>query len=117
MKHSELKKKALSRAEVRAEYEALAPEFELLRQMLRARTKAGLSQADVAQRMGTQAPAVTRLESALGSGKHSPSIETLKRYAEAVGCELQLKFVPSARPNRALKPTSLPPLRSGKAVA
>ena len=93
MKHSELKKAALSRPEVKAEYDALGPEFELLRQMLGARTKAGMSQADVAARMGTQAPAVTRLESALSSGKHSPSIATLKRYAEAVGCELQIKFV------------------------
>jgi transcriptional regulator with XRE-family HTH domain len=117
MKHSDLKKKALNRAEVRAEYEALEPEFELLRQMLRARTSAGLTQAEVAKRMGTQAPAVTRLESALSSGTHSPSIQTLKRYAGAVGCDLQLKFVPSARPNKALKPTSLPSLRSGKAVA
>ena len=106
MKHSDLKKAALSRAGVVAEYEALGPEFELLSQMLRARTKAGLSQADVAQRMGTQAPAVTRLESALSSGKHSPSIETLKRYAEAVGCELQLKFVPR-RSNKTPNSTAL----------
>ncbi len=115
MKHIDLKRAALSRATVQAEYEALGPEFELLRQMLRARTKAGLSQADVAERMGTQPPAVTRLESALSSGKHSPSIETLKKYAEAVGCELQFKFV-QRRPNKAFNPTSLPPLRSGKAA-
>jgi transcriptional regulator with XRE-family HTH domain len=99
MKHTDLKKAALQRSGVRAEYEALGPEFELLQQMLGARTKAGLSQADVAKRMGTQAPAVTRLESALSSGKHSPSIGTLKRYAEAVGCELQVRLVRSSRPN------------------
>ena len=93
MKHNDLKKTALNRVAVKAEYAALEPEFELLRQMLGARAKAGLSQADVAQRMGTQAPAITRLESALSSGKHSPSIATLKRYANAVGCKLQIKFV------------------------
>ncbi|MBS0515641.1 MAG: helix-turn-helix transcriptional regulator [Proteobacteria bacterium] len=93
MKHSELKKAALRKAGVRAEYQALAPEFELLRQMLRARAQAGMSQADVAALMGTQAPAITRLESALSGGGHSPSIDTLKRYAEAVGYELQLKLV------------------------
>ena len=103
MKHMELRKAALSRAEVKAEYEALGPEFGLLRQMLGARTKAGLSQADVANRMGTQAPAITRLESALSSGKHSPSLETLKRYAEAVGCELQIKFVQEKSRPSALK--------------
>jgi transcriptional regulator with XRE-family HTH domain len=93
MKHIDFKKQALSKPGVKAEYEALGPEFDLLRQMLNARTKAGLSQSDVATRMGTQAPAITRLESALSSGRHSPSIDTLKRYAEAVGCELQVKFV------------------------
>jgi transcriptional regulator with XRE-family HTH domain len=93
MKHSAIKKAALKKPGVRAEYAALGPEFELLRQLLDARNKAGLSQADVAARMGTHAPAITRLESALGSGKHSPSVDTLKRYAQAVGCELQIKFI------------------------
>lgn len=97
MKHTDLKKAALRRPEVSAEYEALGPEFELLRQMLGARTRAGLSQADVAARMGTRGPAITRLESALSSGRHSPSIHTLKRYAEAVGCELQVRLVRSSR--------------------
>ena len=95
MKHSALKKAALRKPAVRAEYEALGPEFELLRQILNARSKAGLSQADVAERMGTHAPAITRLEAALSSGKHSPSVDTLKRYARAVGCELQIKLVRS----------------------
>lgn len=95
MKHSAIKKAALKRAGVKAEYAALEPEFELLHQLLSARHKAGLSQADVAERMGTYAPAITRLESALSTGKHSPSIDTLKRYARAVDCELQIKFVPS----------------------
>lgn len=93
MKHAELKKAALRNSGVREAYDALAPEFALLRQMLAARKKAGLSQAEVAARMGTQPPAVTRLESALSNGKHSPSLDTLKRYAAAVGCELQVKLV------------------------
>jgi ribosome-binding protein aMBF1 (putative translation factor) len=93
MDHSELKKKALSNPKVKAAYDEMSPEFALLRQMLKARQKAGLSQADVAERMGTKAPAVTRLESSLGNGKHSPSLATLQKYANAVGCELQVKFV------------------------
>ena len=95
MKHTVLKKKALSKPGVRAAYEALGPEFDLLRQILKARNKAGLSQADVAERMGTHAPAIARLESALSSGKHSPSVHTLKCYARAVGCELQIRLVHS----------------------
>lgn len=117
MKHTDLKKQALRKRGVRAEYEALGPEFELLRQMLGARTKAGLSQADVATRMGTQAPAITRLESALGSGKHSPSIDTLKRYAAAVGCELQVRLVRSSRRNKRVKPRAAPSLGSGASAA
>jgi len=95
MKHNELRAKVLSSAKVQAAYDGTVPEFALLRQMLKARQKAGLSQAEVAERMGTKAPAITRLESSLGSGKHSPSLATLQKYASAVGCELQVKFIRS----------------------
>lgn len=91
--HDELKKHALNKPGVKAEYDALGPEFYLLRQMLEARNAAGLTQAEVAERMGTKAPAIARLESALSTGSHSPSMDTLKRYAEAVGCHIQIKLV------------------------
>lgn len=93
MKHNELKSKALSRNFVKEEYDALGPEFNLLSEMLVARQKVGLSQAEVAKRMGTKPPAVTRLESSLTSGKHSPSIATIKKYAEALGYHLEIKLV------------------------
>ena len=93
MTHAELKSTALQSEDVRSEYNALEPEFSLYREMLRARKEAGLSQAEVAARMGTKAPAVTRLESSLTTGKHSPSVETLRRYAEAVGCRLEIHLV------------------------
>lgn len=95
MNHSELKAKVLSNPEVKAAYDDMAPEFALLRQMLKARQTAGLSQADVAALMGTKPPAVTRLESSLGNGKHSPSLATLQKYAHAVGYELEIKLVRS----------------------
>jgi len=93
MNHKQLKEKALSNELVREEYESLKPEFNLLREMLKARQDAGLSQADIADRMGTKPPAITRLESSLTSGRHSPSIATLKKYAEAVDCHLEIKLV------------------------
>jgi len=93
MSHSQLKQKALKIKAVKEEYHALKPEFDLLREMLRARTAAGLSQAQVAERMGTKSPSITRLESSLTSGRHSPSIATLKKYADAVGCHLEIKLV------------------------
>ena len=94
MTHAELKRAALQNEEVRHEYVALEPGFSLLREMLKARKEVGLSQAEVARRMGTKAPAMTRLESSLSSGKHSPSVDTLRKYAEAVGCRLEIHFVP-----------------------
>lgn len=94
MTHHELKARALSKPGVKAEYDALAPEFNLIREMLLARKNAGLSQADVAAKMGTKAPAVTRLESSLISGTHSPSLATIKKYAEAVNCHIEIKLVP-----------------------
>lgn len=93
MSHSELREKALKKKGVKAAYDAMEPEFTLLRELLQARQKAGLSQAEIAKKMGTKAPAVTRLETSLTSGKHSPSISTLKKYAQALGCHLEIKLV------------------------
>ena len=87
---------ALSNPQTRDAYKGMNIEFSLLlRQMLAAREQAGLSQAHVASRMGTKATAITRLESSLNSGKHRPSLITLRRYAQAVGCELQVQLVKS----------------------
>jgi len=93
MKHKQLKEKALGKKEVKEEYDALEPEFSLLREMLLARKNAGLTTIEIAKRMGTKAPAITRLESALASGKHSPSIATLKKYAAALGYDLEIHLV------------------------
>ena len=71
-------------------YESLELEYALANQMLKARAKAGLTQDAVAERMGTTKSAVSRLEAA---GRHTPSLATLKKYAAAVGCELQVKLV------------------------
>jgi transcriptional regulator with XRE-family HTH domain len=61
--------------------------------MLAARSKFGLTQEAVAELMGTTKSAVSRLEAA---GKHAPSLTTLKKYARAVGCRLEIKLVPDA---------------------
>ena len=65
-------------------------EFALLDALLKARQDAGLTQAQVANRMGTQAPSVARLERALATGKHSPSVATLRKYVRACGKRLVL---------------------------
>ncbi|QRX85025.1 helix-turn-helix transcriptional regulator [Glaciimonas sp. PAMC28666] len=94
MTHAQLKAKALENPTIRAEYERLnREEFAILDEILAARKSAGLTQAQIAERMGTKAPAVARLESALASGKHSPSLSSLRKYATALGKRLEIHLV------------------------
>jgi ribosome-binding protein aMBF1 (putative translation factor) len=89
--HEQLVEKILQRPGVKAELERLEQEEgTLLDALLKARQAAGLTQAEVAERMGTQAPAVARLERSLATGKHSPSIATLRKYVKACGKNLIL---------------------------
>ena len=81
----------MNRAGVRAEVDRIErDEPALLDLLLKARHEAGLSQAQLAERMGTQAPAIARLERSLATGKHSPSLATLRKYAQACGRRLVL---------------------------
>jgi predicted transcriptional regulator len=93
LSHEELVRQMLADPAVREAHAEQGPEFALLDELLRARRQAGLSQAQVAERMGTRAPAVARLEASLLNRKHSPSVATLQRYAKAVGKRLQIKLV------------------------
>ena len=89
--HDEVVAKLMRRPGVRKEVEHIErEEGALLDILLKARQEAGLSQAQVAERMGTQAPAVARLERSLATGKHSPSLATLRKYAHACGKKLSL---------------------------
>ena len=87
----QFKKKALAKSGVRAAYDELSEEFAFLDEVLKARTKSGLTQAEVAERMGTTQSAVARMESV--NAKHSPSIATLQRYAEALGHRVEVRLV------------------------
>lgn len=93
MTHDEMVANWKKDPEFRREYDALENEFALFDELLKARKNAGLTQEQVADRMGTKAPAVARLEAGGGSQRHSPSIATLRRYAEAVGCQLEVRLV------------------------
>jgi DNA-binding XRE family transcriptional regulator len=79
--------------EFKAAYDALEEEFAALDALLTARKEAGLTQAQVAERMGTTASAVARLEGAITREKHSPTFNTLKRYAKACGKSLRITMV------------------------
>jgi predicted transcriptional regulator len=89
-KIADLKKRWMRDPEFRKEYDKADEEFAIIEALIRARAKAKLSQADVAKRIGTTQSAIARLE----GGRVSPSLSTLRRYAEATGTRLQVDLVP-----------------------
>lgn len=86
--HTELKADLLRDPAVRQEYERLGPEFEVVRALIEARARAGLTQAQVAERMGTTQSVVARLE----GGRSAPTWKTLQRYASATGSRLRVSL-------------------------
>lgn len=90
---ADFKKRALENPEVKAAYEELAPEFDLRRKLIEVRMASGLTQEELAKRMGTTKGNISRLESA--NGKHSPTLSTLASYADAAGFKLDLRFLPA----------------------
>ena len=111
--HKQLRTKALANAEVKAEYEKMADKFSLLDEFLKARAEQGLTQAQVAEKIGTTQSAVARMES--GGGKHSPSLATLTKYADALGCKLEVRLV--RRPQPARNVTGRPSTATPKRIA
>ena len=83
-----LKAQLLADPSTRAAYDAQADEFAMARELIAARTQAGLTQADVAERMGTTQSTVARLE----GGNAAPSLRSLQRYAQAVGCRAVVRL-------------------------
>ncbi|MCL4554602.1 MAG: helix-turn-helix domain-containing protein [Actinobacteria bacterium] len=96
--HDEFLDRALKRKGFREAYDKSEDEYRLVRELLAARVHAGLTQKEVAASMGTTKSAVSRLE---GSGKHSPKVSTLKKYARAVGCDVEIRLVPAGRSTKA----------------
>jgi len=93
MKFKKFKQKALENPEVRKEYDALEEEFSLIDQLITMRTKAGLTQEDVAKKLGTNKSNISRLE----RGKSNPSWGTLNKYAAACGFTVKLDAIEDDR--------------------
>lgn len=110
--HDAFLEKARRRKGFNEEYDALEDEYLLVREMLTARARAGLTQEDVAASMGTTKSAISRLEAV----SHSPSVSTLKKYAKAVGCDVEIRLVPEQAP-RPEAASAEPSKRSLKANA
>lgn len=87
---SDMHRKWMKEPTYRKAYEALEEEFVLASAVLDARNRAGLTQEELAKKMGTTQPVVARLE----SGRVRPSMRTLERLAEATGSRLLISFAP-----------------------
>lgn len=86
----DVKAQLLANPAVLQAYDAQAPELELVRELIAARMKAGLTQADVAARMGTTQSVVARIE----SGRGTPSMRTVQRFASAVWARAVVRMEP-----------------------
>ncbi len=87
-KLKDLKKRFMEDSEFREEYARADGEYALVEAMIRARTAAKLTQSEIAARIGTTQSAIARLE----GGELSPTVATLRRYAEATGTQLTVAF-------------------------
>ena len=80
--------KMMKDPEVKREYDALEPEFQLVREMIRARREAGLTQKELAERTGIQQSNISRIE----NGNGNPSLSTLNKLAQGLGKKLVISF-------------------------
>jgi transcriptional regulator with XRE-family HTH domain len=96
-KISDLHKKWMKDPEYRREYEGLEEEFALASAIIDARSRAGLTQEELAAKMETSQSSIARLE----SGRTIPSGRTLKRFAKATGTRLRISFAPTKPSKRA----------------
>lgn len=86
--YKEFKKELLKNEKVRSEYEKNKPEYDLISKLIEKRIKAGMTQSDVAKKLGTKQAAISRLE----SGEHGISVYRYSQYADAVGSKLSIKL-------------------------
>ena len=85
---ADFKKKALQNKEVRKEYNALKPLFAIKKQLVAARLAKGLTQDEIAKKIGTSKSNISRLESL--NNNYMPNLTTLMKYAEALGMRLDI---------------------------
>ncbi|MCC8150090.1 MAG: helix-turn-helix domain-containing protein [Lachnospiraceae bacterium] len=93
MTFEEFKREELKKPEVRAEYDALEPEFSLMRALIDARRETGLTQKQLAERTGISQSDISKFE----NGNGNPSVQTLRRLAAGLGKSVKIEFQPSTR--------------------
>ena len=88
--YKDYKKKALSNPDVKAEYDELEPEYDLIQAMIDARVSQNLTQKDLSELTGITQADISRIE----NGTRNPSLAMLKRIAAGLGMQLRLEFLP-----------------------
>ena len=84
------RKELLNDPEVAAEYEALEPEFDIIRSLMEARIRQNMTQKELSERTGITQADISRIE----NGTRNPSLSMLKRLAKGLGCRLKVEFIP-----------------------
>ena len=88
--YKEYKEKALRDHEVKTEYEALQPEYDIIQAMINARVDQKITQQELSERTGITQADISRIE----NGTRNPSLNMMKKLAKGLGMQLKLEFVP-----------------------
>ena len=88
--YNEFKNELLKNPEVKAEYEALAPEFDIIQALIDARKQQNITQKELSERTGITQADISRIE----NGTRNPSLAMLKRLAKGIGMQLKVEFIP-----------------------
>ena len=88
--YNKFKEQALLDPEVKAEYDALEPEYDIIRALILARQQQNMTQKQLSEKTGITQADISRIE----NGTRNPSLDMIKRLAKGLGMQLQLEFVP-----------------------
>ncbi len=86
--YEQFKKRVLKGKDIRQEYDALGPEFAIIALLIRRRLQRGMTQRELAARVGTKQSAISRLE----SGTYNPSLVFLRKVADALDARLEVSI-------------------------
>ena len=94
--YKDYKKRALQNPEVKAEYDALQPEQDIIQAMIDARVQQNMTQKDLSAKIGITQADISRIE----NGTRNPSLSMVKKLAQGLGMQLKLEFVPMPTKNK-----------------
>jgi len=89
-KYNEYKKKVLEKPEVKTEYDALQPEYDIIQALIDARNSLNITQKELSERTGITQADISRIE----NGTRNPSLNLVKRLAKGLGMQLKIEFIP-----------------------